>query len=280
MKSGASVMVFTLNEEIHLESCLKSLEWCDDVIVIDSFSQDNTEKIAKQSGARFFQHAFVGFGSQRQWAIQNTSPKHEWILILDADERVSEALAQEVATVTAISTPDVAAYRLRRRFHLWGRWLKYSSLYPVWVVRLIHKDRVVYFDRGHAESQTVNGKTLSLENDLIDENLKGIEEWFQRQKRYAEKEAIYEIEDELNGSGKISDIFSQDPMRRQAGMKRLIRQFPFRPHFYFIYSYFFRLGFLDGKEGFLFCRMKSAYHGMIVSKKRELKSKQTSRVSG
>ena len=152
-KPPVTAMIFTLNEEPNLPACLDSLRWCDDVIVIDSFSTDRTEEICRERGVRFFQHPFAGFGTQRNWAVDNTSPRHDWILILDADERVPDAMADEMAARLASAPPDIAAFRVKRRFHLWGRWLEHSSLYPTWVVRLIHKDRVRYVNRGHAETQ-------------------------------------------------------------------------------------------------------------------------------
>ena len=136
-----SVMIFTLNEELHLPSCLASLAWCDDVIVVDSFSSDRTGEICQDARVRFFQHPFEGFGSQRNWALETTAPKYDWVLILDADERVTPELVRELAEVLSAPPPTVGAYRLRRRFHLWGRWLRYSSLYPTWVVRIVHKER-------------------------------------------------------------------------------------------------------------------------------------------
>ena len=96
---GVSVMIFTLNEALHLPSCLAALTWCDDVIVIDSFSSDETEQISRANGARFFSNHFAGFGVQRNWALDNTAPKYPWILILDADERVQTELAQDLAAI-------------------------------------------------------------------------------------------------------------------------------------------------------------------------------------
>src|SRR6185295_2226137 len=87
-----TVMIFTLNEEPNLPACLDSLRWCDDVIVIDSYSTDRTEEICRERGVRFYQHPFQGFGTQRNWAADNTSPRHDWILVLDADERVPEEM--------------------------------------------------------------------------------------------------------------------------------------------------------------------------------------------
>lgn len=261
-----TVMVFTRDEEIHLPSCLDALRWADDVIVIDSFSEDRTREIAVERGARFFQNQFTGFGTQRNWAIANTAPRHDWILILDADERVTPELADEIERVVARSPDDVGAYRLKRRFYMWGRWLRHSSLYPNWVVRLIHRDRVQYVDRGHAETQTVRGRILELEQDLIDENLRSIDDWFERQNRYARKEAEYELANEASVRG-WGQLFSRDPLLRRAAVKRLSWRMPLRPVFYFLYAYFWRSGFRDGRDGLVFCFMKALYQGMIVVKK-------------
>ena len=264
-RAPVTVMIFTLNEEIHLPSSLESLRWADDVIVVDSFSTDRTEAIAREAGARFFQHGFVGFGSQRNWALEHCEPAHPWILVLDADERVTPELADEIAGIARTLPADVGAYRVRRRFYMWGRWLRFSSLYPNWVVRLIHRDRVRYLDRGHAETQTVTGLTRELAHDLIDENLRSIDEWFERQNRYARKEADFELASESRSA--LSSVFSRDPLVRRAAVKRLSWRFPFRPLAYFIYSYIWRQGWRDGRDGFVFCLMKALYQGMIVVKK-------------
>lgn len=269
-KSGrsapVSVMVFTLNEEVHLPGCLESLRWCDDVIVVDSFSTDLTAEIAKQAGARVFQHRFTGFGDQRNWALTSVSPKHPWVLILDADERVPAELAEEFAKVLPEAPESIAAYRIRRRFHMWGRWLRHSSLYPTWVVRLVRVGRVQYVNRGHAETQDVHGSINDLAHDLIDENLKGIDEWFERQNRYSSKDAQYEINQE-SVPFRLADIVDSDPLMRRAALKRVAAALPARAFIYFLYTYFIRGGFLDGRDGFIFCVMRAMYQNMIEIKK-------------
>jgi len=261
-----TVIIFTLNEQIHLPSCFQSLSWCDDVIVVDSFSCDDTEALSQGYGARFFQNKFTGFGHQRNWALDNTSPKNTWILILDADERVTTALVDEMALIAKTDPEGVGAYRLRRRFYMWHKWLRYSSLYPSWVVRFIRNDRVRYINRGHAESQEVQGKIKDLSSDLIDENLKGITDWFERQNRYSSKEAEFELDQEKNGL-RPTELFSSDSLIRRAALKRLASRIPARGFMYFMYSYFYRLGFLDGRPGFVFCIMKSWYQSQIAIKK-------------
>lgn len=268
-KIPVSAMVFTLDEEVNLPFCLESLKAFEDVIVVDSFSTDSTKKIAEKQGARFFQHAFTGFGDQRNWAMDHTAPRHDWVLILDADERVPEALAREIAAAVASAGPDVAAFRLKRRFFMWGKWLRYSSLYPNWVVRLVRRDRVRYINRGHAETQSVNGRIVALREDLMDENKKPLSHWFERQARYAEKEAAFELQPD-QGSARF---FSIDPLKRRAALKRITRGLPLRPFLYFFYAYVVRGGFLDGVEGWRFCRMKASYQAMIVRHKRALARK-------
>jgi len=278
MKRAAdvSVMIFTLNEEIHLPSCLAALAWCDDVIVVDSFSTDRTEAICREGGARFFQRTFDGFGVQRNWALDHTEPRHPWILILDADERVPPELAAELADKALHAPATAGAYRVRRRFYMWGRWLTYSSLYPTWVVRFVRLGRIRYVNRGHAETQEVDGEILDLENDLIDENLKGLDEWFERQNRYATKDAEYELARAAVPLD-LAGLASRDGLRRRASLKQLATRMPFRPTLYFLYSYVLRRGFLDGRDGLVFCRMKSLYQRMIEVKRHDLRKKRSAR---
>jgi hypothetical protein len=187
-------------------------------------------------------------------------------LILDADERVPAELATELIAAAKENRSEVGAYRLKRRFYMWGQWLRYSSLYPTWVVRFIHRERVRFVNRGHAETQMVTGMTLDLRNDLIDENLKGIDEWFARQNRYSRKEAEYEV----SGQRDPGTIFSRDALQRRAAIKVFARNLPFRGALYFLYSYILRGGFRDGANGLMFCRMRALYQTEIEAKKYDL----------
>ncbi len=273
---SVSVIIFTLDEEVNLPHCFASLQWCDDIIVVDSGSTDRTVQIARDAGARVFAREFDGFGSQRNWAIDNTEPVHDWILILDADERVTDQLAREINQVASSADVSISAARLRRRFYMWGKWLKHSSLYPTWVVRLIRSDRVRYVNRGHAETQQVEGKTIALENDLVDENHKGEDHWYQRQRKYALKDAEYELASS-GSSPTISALLGTDPLQRKMALKQLSWNMPLRPLVYFTYSYILRMGFLDGKHGLKFCFMRSRYQAMVVANKRKLRKQEADR---
>lgn len=263
-----SCLVYTLNEEVNLPHCLDSLQWCDDIVVVDSFSTDRTENIARAANARFVQHAFAGFADQRNWSLEQIPLRHPWALILDADERVPPELVGEMIRRLEEPACDLAAFRLRRRFYMWGNWLRHSSFYPTWVVRLVRRGQVRYINRGHAETQEVNGRIEALEHDLIDENRKDLEDWWSRHNRYSRAEALYEL---TQGDGSLRDLWSTDPLQRRAAVKRLARDFPGRPLWFFVYSYILRLGFLDGLDGLRFCSMKAMYQAMIALKKYELR---------
>jgi hypothetical protein len=192
--------------------------------------------------------------------------------MLDADERVTPELAREMGQVAANAGPEVGAFKLRRRFHLWGRWLRYSSLYPTWVVRLVHRARVRYQNRGHAETQEVQGETRELVHDLIDENVKGIDDWFERQLRYARKEAEYELAQAAKAEATVArSLLSPEPLVRRAALKRATAELPGRAALYFAYSYFLKRGFLDGSDGLMFCSMRALYQQMIVVQKYTLR---------
>ncbi|MDH3691915.1 MAG: hypothetical protein OEU36_20935, partial [Gammaproteobacteria bacterium] len=142
----------------------------------------------------------------------------------------------------------------------------YSSLYPTWVVRFVHKDRVRYINRGHGETQRIDGKLHEIKNDLIDENLKGIDEWFARQNRYSSEDALYELDSKIDPQ-RLGDLFGKDPLKRRAGLKELFSRMPGRTTLFFLYCYVWKGGFRDGRDGFMFCYMKSLYQSLIVIKK-------------
>ena len=263
---AVTVMVFTLDEEKNLARCLASLTRFDEVIVVDSGSTDRTVAIAEAHGARVVRHAFTGFGAQRTWALEHAGARHPWVLILDADERVPEALAAEIAAVLDRPSPSIGAYRMRRRFHQRGRWVPRASLYPSWVVRLVHKDRVRFVDRGHAETQEVDGEIAALEQDLHDEDHKGIEAWLVRHARYAVREA----EHELRATGSLADVIARDPLRRREALKAIGRRLPLRGLTYFVYAYLVRGGLLEGSRGLELSVRRAVYQEMIAIARRAL----------
>ena len=267
-----SVLVFTKNEEIHLPRCLGSISGSDDIVVVDSFSEDRTRDIAGQVGVRFVQHAFTGFGDQRSWALENIPLKNSWALILDADEVVPPELWDEMTRKIAEVSPETSAFRLRRRFFWQKKWVPRSSQYPSWVVRLVQVGKVRFINRGHSETQLVEGETGALSGDLIDENLKGIPAFRERQRSYAAAEARHELNAGMRF--KTRNLFSADPLIRRANAKALFSVLPMRGFFFWLYLYLYRGGVLEGLRGLELCLEKARYQSQIAKYKRQFKAEE------
>src|SRR5262245_32335819 len=131
-----SILILTLNEEVNLTDCLESVKWSDDIVVLDSFSTDRTVEIARAAGARVIQRVFDNYASQRNAGLNKEKFKHPWVLMLDADERVTPQLRSEIVTVIEKVEPIVCLFHMRRKDCWFGRWLRYSTGYPTWFGRL------------------------------------------------------------------------------------------------------------------------------------------------
>ena len=267
---SVSVIILTLNEEENLPECLESLSWCDDVVVFDSYSTDRTEQIARDMGARLFRRRFDNYATQRNAALTDVDYKHPWVLMIDADERCTQELADEMESLTAHADDGVALYRVRRKDYFMGRWLKRSSGYPVWFGRMIRLGRV-RFEREINEDAAADGQTKMLTNHLIHYPFsRGMAFWFERHNRYSSMEAealLVEVQQKLA----LRDIFSTDPVVRRRALKQLAHRLPFRRTLVFVFLYFVRLGILDGRPGLTYCRVRAFYEYMIDLKMMELR---------
>src|SRR5207249_789568 len=141
------VLILTRNEEKNIADCLQSVAWARELFVVDSDSSDRTADIAKSFGASVFVHPFEGYATQRNWALENLPFSNEWVLMLDADERVPPALAAEIAKVIRSNGKGIVGFYLVRRFLFLGRWLRHGGLYPTWLLRLFNWRRVWFEER-------------------------------------------------------------------------------------------------------------------------------------
>lgn len=265
-----SVLILTLNEERNIRDCLKSVDFCDDVVVFDSFSSDATVEIAKLSGARVVQREFDNYAAQRNASLNNVKYKYEWVLILDADERVPIELHSEIRSNLDIVDSQTTLFRMRRQDMFLGKWLKKSSGYPTWFGRLL-KIGYVHVEREINEEFVTSGKVKFLNSHLIHYPFnKGVSYWIERHNRYSTMEAI-KLSKELRYRLDWKNLFNKDPVLRRKVLKQVLYRLPFRPMIVFLYLYFFRLGFCDGKAGFIFCCLRSFYEYMITVKIIELK---------
>ena len=221
-----SVVLITQNAAEQLAECLASVAFADDIVVVDSASSDGTAELAARYGARVVAKEWLGFGRQKQFAVQQAA--HDWVLCLDADERVSPELAASI--VRALQTPAAPVYRMARRNRFLGRWLRHGEGYPDWSPRL--------FDRrqAHWSDDTVHEKVLytvspgTLEGDLLHDSAEDLGRYLEKQNRYTTLAA-----QELHRNG------------RRAGLAELA----FSPLVRFFKFYVLRLGFLDGVPGLL-----------------------------
>lgn len=267
---SVSVVILTLNEQESLPGCLESLSWCDDVVVFDSHSTDDTEQIARDMGARVFQRRFDNYAAQRNAALTDVEYKHAWVLMVDADERATPELADEIEQTITSAEDDMVLYRMRRKDYFMGRWLRRSSCYPTWFGRLMRLGRVK-FEREINEDTVADGKTGMLKEHLIHYPFsKGMAFWFERHNRYSSMEAealLIEVQEDLA----LWDVFSSDPTVRRKALKRLAYRLPFRRTLVFNFLYFVRLGILDGRPGLAYCRVRAFYEYMIDLKMKELR---------
>jgi len=270
---GISVLILTLNEEANLPQCLASLEWTDDVVVLDSGSNDRTQELARQAGARVELRAFDDYASQRNSGLEDIEYKYPWVLMVDADEVVSPELAQEMKSVVSGCLDSVCMFRMRRKDFLMGKWLKHSSGYPTWFGRLIRVGRV-RVERSINEEYHTDGDTESLENHLYHYPFnKGLHAWFEKHNRYSTMEAELQVQG-LSGNHRWRDLFSSDPVQRRKVQKALIYSLPGRPVIVFAVFYFIRGGLLEGRAGLMLSMLKAVYEYMIVWKVKELKRRQ------
>jgi glycosyltransferase involved in cell wall biosynthesis len=266
---SVSVLILTLNEETNLRDCLTSLAWSDDIVVFDSFSTDRTCEIASASGARVVQRKFDNWSAHQNWAVSNIEFKHPWVLYMDADERCTPELREEVIAV-ANGNPAHSAYRIRRKDFFMGRWLKHAQLYPTWLVRLFRPAKIRY-ERLVNPVAVVEGTTGELAAHIDHYPFShGVAHWIARHNKYSDMEAIEAVKAGQQMAFKLSDVMSRDPNVRRRALKEIFFRMPARPAVKFIYYYLWRRGFLDGRPGFTYATLQAFYEYMIECKRREL----------
>jgi glycosyltransferase involved in cell wall biosynthesis len=267
-----SVLLLTLNEEINISECLSSVSWSDDVVVLDSCSNDRTPDIARASNAKVIQRPFDDWSSHQNWAMSNIEFRHPWILYLDADERCSSALRDEILLKATQAAP-FSAFRVRRKDFYLGRWLKHAQLYPTWLVRLIRPSRIRY-ERLVNPVAVVDGAIGSLDGHILHYPFShGLSHWIARHNIYSDFEALEMAKTKDLGRLRITDSFSHDPNVRRRALKEAFYRLPARPIVKFIHYYLIRRGFLDGRAGFRYSALQAFYEYMISCKYDEIRKK-------
>jgi len=271
--SAISVLILTKNEQLDLPGCLASVSWCDDVHILDSESTDQTREIANNAGAHITVRAFDGYASQRNAGLK-LSFKHQWVLILDADERITALLADEMAAFVETAPMHIAGARMRRRDIWWGRWLKHAQISPFYV-RLVRVGRA-HYEREINEVLVVDGDVADLTHAFDHYPFsKGLDHWIDKHNTYSRMEAQLVAKRTYMTPSWNTALFGRDFGERRVHQKAIFYGLPARPFIKFFYMLIVRRAFLDGWPGVRYSALQAIYEYFIVLKTKEIQAKKT-----
>jgi glycosyltransferase involved in cell wall biosynthesis len=267
-----TVVVLTRDEERNLPACLESVAgWAAEVFVVDSGSTDSTVAIAERFGARVVVHAFETHARQWKWALAELSIRTDWVLGLDADQRVTLELRDEIARrlATPQATDGPRGYYVRRRQIFRGRWIRHGGYYPKYLLKLFRLDAVSVDEADLVDHHfVVAGRTAKIPRDIVEDNQNemAIAVWTAKHNRYAVLQAREELWAARGARPGGAALLFQSPDARVRWRKGVWCRLPLfvRPCLYFVYRYVFRLGFLDGKEGFVFHVLQAFWYRLLV----------------
>jgi glycosyltransferase involved in cell wall biosynthesis len=266
-----SVVLLTLNEESNLPACLSALNsWAKEIFVVDAGSTDRTKAIAKEFGATVVEHPFETHSAQWRWALENLPMSNDWVLALDADQCVTPELAREICALNPASLAAVDGIYIKRRQVFRDQWIKYGGYYPKYLLKMFRRGKAIIDSKDLVDHHFyVTGGVLKLNHDLIEANKKedDISFWVEKHNRYASLLALEEFSrNQTPRQDVVKASLVGTPDQRTVAMKRLWRRLPLfvRPILYFVYRYFLRLGFLDGKQGAIFHFLQAFWFRLLV----------------
>lgn len=230
-----SAIVITYNEKKNIKRCLSSIDWVDEIVVVDSESTDDTKKIASEFTQRTFDIKWEGFGKAKAFAKKKAT--HQWILSVDADEEITQDLKDEIQKITK-SEDSLDGYYIPRKSNFLGKWIKHGGWYPDYVLRLFRKDKAKFSHSMVHEKVCVEGKAGYLKNDLLHYTDPNFDHYLEKLNRYT--------------SLGVEELFKK-------GKKAKLFDVTFRPLAVFFKMYFVKKGFLDGVSGFILA-VSSAFH--------------------
>ena len=280
-KLPLSVLVPVKNEAGNLRECLASVAFAEQIVVVDSQSTDATGEIAAAAGAEVVQFHWNGeFPRKKNWALANVPWRHEWVLIIDADERITPALEAEIGR--AIHRPDVDGYYFNRRFWFLGGWINHCGYFPSWNLRLF-RHRVGRYERAESsgsssgdnevhEHVVLEGRAEYLPPPMEHYAYPDIATFVEKHNRYSSWEArVSETFYRQSSEGTLAAKPFGSPLERKRWLKLCFRRAPFRPTLRFLYHYLWKQGFRDGYRGWTLCRLLARYEFLCVAKEWELR---------
>jgi glycosyltransferase involved in cell wall biosynthesis len=267
-----TVILLSFNSENTLGATLaRARQVSDEIFVVDSYSTDGTVALAESYGAKVVQHAFENYGAQRNWGIDNLPITGKWQLHLDADEEMDDEL---VAAIVALpDEPAHAGYYVPRYVKFLGRVLRHGGMSPTWHLRLFRSGAGRCEDRKYDQHflLTGAGSTAQLSGVLIDDNAMSISEWTARHNRWADSEVaeMFAAQAGEAASGRLTADPKGNPAQRKRALRQKYNKLPLfvRPFVLFGYRYFFKLGFLDGQEGFIYWVLQTFWFRFLIDAK-------------
>lgn len=264
-----STIILTFNSEAILGATLASvITISDEIFVVDSFSRDGTAAIAARYGAHCVQHPFQDYSSQRNWAIDHLPITGDWELHLDADERLSDELGQEIAALKLV-TSAVDGYLVPRLTFFLGRPIRHGGHYPIWHLRLFRHRKGRCEERLYDQHFYVSGQTARLRHPMIDDQRNCLTEWSTRHLRWAEAEMNEILSGRRESETAVAARLDGSRIEQKRALRGYYYRLPLllRPFIVFFYKYVIRLGFLDGREGLIFFALQTFWFRFLVDAK-------------
>lgn len=269
-----TVLIITKNEEHNIRKCIRSLRGiAARIVVVDSFSTDRTVQLAKKMGADVYTHPFEDHASQLNWGLNHTEIKTEWVMRIDADEELTPELAAEIRQKLPRLSKKINGVMLRRRVYFMGRWIRHGGIYPTYLLR-IFRNGTAYCEQALMDEHFLlkSGICTRFSKDLIDNNTKSLEWWTNKHNWYSNKELEEQLEQ--RSAMKAGTTMKPNLFGGQAERKRWLKYMVYyktplmrRAHWYFLYRYIIRLGFLDGPEGLAFHFLQGYWYRFLVDAK-------------
>lgn len=265
-----SVIILTYNSEATIVNTIeRASRVSDDVHVVDSFSSDGTLALVARTRASLVQHEFTNYATQRNWAIDNLPLRYEWELHLDADERLSEELIENLDLLQQHgASPRINGYYVARLVRFLGRPIRHGGMYPIWHMRLFRRGKGRCEEREYDQHFLVDGTTAKLRGPIVDDIRIPLREWVNRHNRWSDAE-VFEWRQGSAGRTALQAKVFGGALERKRYFKGCYNQCPLlaRAWLLFVYRYIVRLGFLDGKEGIIFFVLQTLWFRFLIDAK-------------
>ena len=280
-KASIAVVILAYNEALHLPRALEHVaDFAQEIFVVDSFSTDGTVDIAREKGAQVVQHPFQNYAKQFEWAMENLPITAEWVMRLDADEIVEADLAQEIVAKLPQLPPDVTGINLNRKTIFQGKFIRHGGRYPLMLLRIWRRGKGRIEDRWMDEHMYLtDGRSVTFKGGFADHNLFDLTFFTDKHNRYASREALDVLNQRLHIFGQQRTL-TEESTARQAWIKRFLKEsvynripFELSALGYFVFRYVIQLGFLDGRQGFVYHVLQGFWYRFLVGAKvRELEA--------